>query len=233
MPPPPDGPPQRPPSGAPQGKRAAQRAQTKQRLQQAALELFRQDGFAATSVADIAEVAGVTERTFFRYFPSKEAVLFQDYESRLEWFRAALAVRPDDESIVDSVMVATASFPDDREILHQVAALRQGVLRPEAIEDHLRLVQGAFARELEAAIRTKREHLRGRADGAQGPDGAHGADAESDQRIELVAVVLGNAIAGALLGVLDVWSRRGGGSPEDMTALSEEAFEVLRAFPDV
>lgn len=227
MPPPPDGPPQRPPSGAPQGKRAAQRAQTKQRLQQAALELFRRDGFAATSVAEIAEAAGVTERTFFRYFPSKEAVLFQDYESRLEWFRAALAVRPDDEPIVDSVMVATTSFPDDREILHQVAALRQGVLRPEAIESHLRLVQGAFARELEAAIRTKREHLR-----EQGR-GSGGSEAESDERIELVAVVLGNAIAGALLGVLDVWSRRGGGSPEDMTALSEEAFEVLRAFPDV
>lgn len=203
------------------GKREAQRLQTKERLQQSALDLFRKDGFGPTTVTQIAEAAGVTERTFFRYFPSKEAVLFQDYESRLEWFRAALAVRPDDESIVDSVLVATQSFPDDREILHQVAALRSGVLSPETIEAHLRLVQGAFARELEGAIRTKQEHLRDR-------DGT----AVSDERIELVSVVLGNALAGALLGVLDVWTRRGGGSEEDMTPLSAEAFEILAAFPD-
>jgi AcrR family transcriptional regulator len=202
------------------GKRETQRLQTKERLQQSALELFREHGFEATSVAEIAGAAGVTERTFFRYFPSKEAVLFQDYESRLEWFRAALAVRPQEESIVDSVMVATGSFPDDREILHQIAALRQGVLSPETIESHLRLVQGAFARELEAVIGTKMEHLRDA-----------GVSDDSDERIELAAVVLGNAIAGALLGVLDVWTRRGGGSPEDMEPLSAEAFEILRDFP--
>jgi AcrR family transcriptional regulator len=202
------------------GKREAQRVQTKERLQRAALERFHDDGFEATSVAQIAADAGVTERTFFRYFPSKEAVLFQDYESRLEWFQAALSVRPMDEPVLDSVMVAVGSFPDDREILHQVAALRHGVLSPEAIEGHLRLVQGAFAREVEELIRSRRTHLRetGRSD-------------ETDDRIELVSVVLGNAIAGALLGSLDVWTRRGGGAPEDMDPLTREALDLLRTFP--
>jgi AcrR family transcriptional regulator len=202
------------------GKRETQRLETKDRLQRSALDLFRRDGFEATSVAQIAAGAGVTERTFFRYFPLKEAVLFQDYESRLEWFRAALAVRPVDESVLDSVMVAVGSFPDDREILHQIAALRQGVLSPESIESHLRLVQGAFARELEAFIHTRMIHIRETACG----------DA-SDERIELVAVVLGNAIAGALLATLDVWTRRGGGAPEDMESLTREALEILRTFP--
>ena len=202
------------------GKREAQRAQTRERLQRSALELFRQDGFEATSVAEIAAGAGVTERTFFRHFPSKEAVLFQDYESRLEWFQAALAVRPLDEPVLNSVMVAVGSFPDDREILHQIAALRHGVLSPETIESHLRLVQGAFARELEAVIRMKMEHAQ-----RSSPPG------ESDERIELASVVLGNAIAGALLGVLDVWTRRGGGSPEDMEPLTLEALDLLRTFP--
>ena len=202
------------------GKREAQRHETKQRLQAAALDLFHRDGFEATSVASIAGEAGVTERTFFRYFPTKEAVLFQDYESRLEWFRAALAVRPADESVLDSVMVAVGSFPDDREILHQIAAIRHGVLSPETIESHLRLVQGAFARELEALIAERMVHARG----AEPPG-------EPDERIELVAVVLGNAIAGALLGTLDVWTRRGGGSPEDMEPLTAEALEILRTFP--
>jgi AcrR family transcriptional regulator len=202
------------------GKRETQRQETKQRLQAAALELFHRDGFEATSVVTIATEAGVTERTFFRYFPTKEAVLFQDYESRLEWFRAALAVRPADESVLDSVKVAVGSFPDDREILHQIAALRHGVLSPDTIESHLRLVQGAFARELEGLIHDRMVHAR-EAD----PPG------ESDERIELVAVVLGNAIAGALLGTLDVWTRRGGGAPEDMEPLTAESLEILRSFP--
>jgi AcrR family transcriptional regulator len=202
------------------GKRETQRLETKARLQASALELFHRDGFEATSVAQIAGEAGVTERTFFRYFPSKEAVLFQDYESRLEWFRAALAVRPVDESVIDSVVVAVGSFPDDREILHQIAALRQGVLSPKTIESHLRLVQGAFAREMEAVIRTRREHLRDA-----------GRNNETDERIELVAVVLANAIAGALIGTLDVWTRRGGGAPEDMEPLTVEALEILRDLP--
>lgn len=202
------------------GKRAAQRAETRERLQRSALELFHRDGFAATSVAEIAAGAGVTERTFFRHFPSKEAVLFQDYESRLEWFSAALAVRPLDEPILASVAVAVGSFPDDREILHQVAALRHGVLSPEAIEAHLRLVQGAFAHELEGAIRQKMEHTRTR----------EGADT-TDDRIELVSVVVGNVIAGALLGVLDVWTRRGGGDPDDMALLTGEAFALLGDVP--
>jgi AcrR family transcriptional regulator len=202
------------------GKRETQRQETKARLQASALDLFHRDGFEATSVAQIAEAAGVTERTFFRYFPTKDAVLFQDYESRLGWFRAALAVRPVDESVLDSVVVAVGSFPDDREILRQIAALRQGVLSPETIESHLRLVQGAFARELEAVIRTRREYKRN----------ARGSD-ESDERIELVAVVMANAIAGALLGTLDVWTRRGGGTPEDMEPLTIEAFEILRDLP--
>ena len=202
------------------GKRETQRQETKARLQASALDLFHRDGFEATSVAQIAEAAGVTERTFFRYFPTKEAVLFQDYESRLEWFRAALAVRPVEESVLDSVAVAVGSFPDDREILHQIAALRQGVLSPETIESHLRLVQGAFARELEAVITARREHKRD----------AGGSD-ESDERIELIAVVMANAIAGALLGTLDVWTRRGGGTPEDMEPLTIEAFAILQDLP--
>lgn len=198
------------------GKREVQRQETKARLQAAALRRFHDDGFDATSVAAIAADAGVTERTFFRYFPSKEAVLFQDYESRLEWFRAALAVRPIDEPVLESVKVATASFPDDREILHQVAALRSSVLSPESIESHLRLVQGAFARELEALIHERLTHR----------------DAgEPAERIELVAAVLGNAIAGAMLATLDVWARRGGGDPDEMTELTAEAFEILRTFP--
>jgi len=46
------------------------------RLEKAALELFQERGYARTTVGDIAERAGLTERTFFRYFTDKREVLF-------------------------------------------------------------------------------------------------------------------------------------------------------------
>ena len=53
------------------------------RLQRAALELFVQRGYDGTTAAEIAARAGVTERTFFRYFPDKREVLF-DGQNALE-----------------------------------------------------------------------------------------------------------------------------------------------------
>ncbi|MBL0886825.1 TetR/AcrR family transcriptional regulator [Myceligenerans indicum] len=54
------------------------------RLQQAAIELFTENGYDATTVAEIAERAGVTERTFFRHYGDKREVLFagqQEFQS--------------------------------------------------------------------------------------------------------------------------------------------------------
>ncbi|MGH6957589.1 MAG: TetR/AcrR family transcriptional regulator [Caulobacteraceae bacterium] len=48
----------------------------RRRLQQAALELFRERGYERTTAAEIAARAGVTERTFFRHFPDKREALF-------------------------------------------------------------------------------------------------------------------------------------------------------------
>ncbi|MFE3502288.1 TetR family transcriptional regulator [Kitasatospora sp. NPDC059160] len=53
------------------------------RLQGAALDLFSERGCAATTTAAIAERAGVTDRTFYRYFTDKSEVLFGD-EGRIE-----------------------------------------------------------------------------------------------------------------------------------------------------
>lgn len=61
-------------------------AEARRRLQQAALELYRERGFDQTTAAEIAARAGVNERTFFRHFPDKREVLF-DGEADL---RAAL-----------------------------------------------------------------------------------------------------------------------------------------------
>ncbi|GAA3789918.1 MULTISPECIES: TetR/AcrR family transcriptional regulator [Amycolatopsis] len=54
------------------------RERSRERLQQAALELFTLDGYAETTAVAIAERAGVTERTFYRHFGDKREVLFGD-----------------------------------------------------------------------------------------------------------------------------------------------------------
>ena len=67
---------------------------TRASLLSAALELFSENGFEATTVAKIAERAGTSEMTFFRYFPSKESVLVDDPYDPL--IGAAVGAQPRD-----------------------------------------------------------------------------------------------------------------------------------------
>jgi AcrR family transcriptional regulator len=62
----------------PVGRREAHKLATRQALQRAADRLFAERGVAQTTVRDIADEAGVTERTFFRYFGSKEDLIIRD-----------------------------------------------------------------------------------------------------------------------------------------------------------
>src|SRR3979490_3572188 len=80
------------------------RRSTHEALRQAALKCFADKGFANVTVTELAREAGVTERTFFRHFPTKEAVLFQDYETQLEWLAGALAPPPAAAALFDSVL---------------------------------------------------------------------------------------------------------------------------------
>jgi AcrR family transcriptional regulator len=69
---------------------------TRDRLQQAALELYLERGYDATTVAEIAQRAGLTERTFFRYFTDKREVLFFGGQILQETVVAAVAAAPAD-----------------------------------------------------------------------------------------------------------------------------------------
>jgi AcrR family transcriptional regulator len=88
------------------------------RLQQAALELFRERGYEQTTVAEIAEQAGLTERTFFRHFSDKREVLFYGQDVFLQSFIDGVNSAPLGASplqIIGSALQAAASlFPDER-----------------------------------------------------------------------------------------------------------------------
>src|ERR1041384_5156625 len=64
------------------------------RLEQAALELFQERGYGRTTVEDIATRAGVTERTFFRYFTDKREVLFSGSAELEARMREAIGAAP-------------------------------------------------------------------------------------------------------------------------------------------
>ncbi|MGL4176607.1 MAG: TetR/AcrR family transcriptional regulator [Dermatophilaceae bacterium] len=66
---------------------------TRERLVQAALELFGERGYARTTVDDIAARAGVSARTFFRHFPDKEEVLFAEDDRLLPVVTGAITGR--------------------------------------------------------------------------------------------------------------------------------------------
>lgn len=63
---------------SPAGPRPTKRERTLMALVEAGLELFERQGYEATTVAEIARAAGVTEMTFFRYFPAKEHLVLDD-----------------------------------------------------------------------------------------------------------------------------------------------------------
>lgn len=77
-------------SYVPSSLRERKKKATRQALKEAATERFLRNGFDATTVTEIAEAASVSQRTFFRYFPTKEAIVFSSHETRLGLFRELL-----------------------------------------------------------------------------------------------------------------------------------------------
>src|ERR1700742_1876405 len=73
------------------------------RLEQAAPGLYGEGGYGGTTVAEIAERAGLTERTFFRHFADKREVLFQGAAVLEELFAKAVADDPPEATPIDAV----------------------------------------------------------------------------------------------------------------------------------
>lgn len=103
-----------PAPAAPRWQRRKQR--TRAAIEETSLRLFAEKGFEETTVDDLAAAAGIGRRTFFRYYPSKNDVVFGDYDSRTDILRAALAAagpRAHPVEVVRQALRATNDYAPD------------------------------------------------------------------------------------------------------------------------
>jgi mycofactocin system transcriptional regulator len=85
------------------GRRGRPPATSRTELQAIAVRLFAEQGFEATTIEQVTAEAGVSERTFFRYFTTKASVLWADFDTEVSAIRAGLAVVPDDVPMMDAI----------------------------------------------------------------------------------------------------------------------------------
>ncbi|WP_228717659.1 TetR/AcrR family transcriptional regulator [Allosaccharopolyspora coralli] len=115
-----------------------------------ALSLFTEHGFEATTVERIAEAADISPRTFFRHFPSKEAVLFGDLRREMARVREILGSRPPDEHPLRSLTVATLDVTDRMEPDRAQHRMRAELLnaRHNSVDYELHLLRQQWVQEL-------------------------------------------------------------------------------------
>jgi AcrR family transcriptional regulator len=108
--------------------RDRKKERTRQQLITSALELFSERGFDAVTVDEIAQRAWVSERTFFRYFPSKEDVLWPDSDEQLAMFAAAIVARPEYERPLEAVRNTMRALAEQMNVDPSFAIARAAIV---------------------------------------------------------------------------------------------------------
>lgn len=129
--------------------------ETRQRIVQAAMALFVAQGYDATTVDEIAERADVSPRTFFRYFNTKDALLFHDFDEKMQRIQDFINRRPEGELPATSLVAVLCemvdqarSTPEQRALIIRLLSERPSLrsYQRESIAGHgERLVTGALA----------------------------------------------------------------------------------------
>jgi len=124
------------------------------RLERAALELYAERGFEQTTVAEIAERAGLTERTFFRHFADKREVLFAGGEVLRELLVGAVAGASDSVAPIEAVAAALEAAGALLQERREYARQRQAVIAANAGLQERELIKlASLASALAGALR--------------------------------------------------------------------------------
>jgi AcrR family transcriptional regulator len=164
------------------GLRERKKQKTREAIVKAAYELFAERGFEGTTIADIAEAAEIAPRTFFSYFPSKDDVVFYDFEDAMEMVSSWFRDRDAGVNAIDALRAGISSITDEA----GAAKLRKKRVRNRLVRENESLAAHA-------------EHLRGKLEEVLAEAIAEDlGDAPGDVRPRLAA-----AAVGAAFGVLD------------------------------
>lgn len=175
-------------------------------LESAALRLFVEKGYSETTVEDITDEVDVARRTFFRYFESKEAVVFARNEQTLAELELELRERPKDEPISTGVIAALRVLATRQEDEREKNLIRARIsLNAPEVRARALTSQQAWVAALAYWIRER-----------------SGAD-DADMRPE----VLASAVIGAVGAAFSHWVA--GGGIEDPVDLMEQALAILDA----
>jgi TetR/AcrR family transcriptional regulator, regulator of mycofactocin system len=207
-------PPSPPASGA--GGRATrrdhQKRATREALRSAALRLFGEQGFQETTVDDIAAAVGVSKRTFFLHFASKDEVLLGHVAQQLEVLRGELAAMPGELGIFERAGHAVAALAEDMQrrddLLLQLDLVHRA---PQLLAVNLEQFT-AFEDAIADAVR---RWLRA------------GAPRRLTREQDGYAQLVGTVSIAALRAALTVWRRRGGRG--SLGALVAKQVGTLRA----
>ncbi len=186
---------------------------TRRALRHAALELVAARGFANVTVEDIAAAADVSPRTFFNYFPSKEAALLADDPELLVELRDAIRSRPVGEAVLDVVRaVMKSKLSEATHLVDEGSEPLETLRRMKAVfaDPHLRAAFVAHMGAIERCI-------------AEGIAERLGADLAEDPYPSLVAVSATSAMRLAFV----LWARSGGRAR--LNSLLDAAFAAMRS----
>jgi len=186
----------------------ARSERTREALRKAALVRFLAQGVDDTSAEQIAADAGVSLRTFYRHFASKQDLLFADYDAGVEWFRAALANQTGEESLIESVHAAVMSAPYDVDAVSRIAELRVQELDPGRIVRHIRQVEADFAEAVEEFLTRDEPPAPG-----------------TDERLRIT--VTARCIAAAVFGAMEVWMLDPNRSLPELARLCRMALDAV------
>jgi AcrR family transcriptional regulator len=126
------------------------------RLEQAALELYVERGYEQTTVAEIAERAGLTERTFFRHFADKREVLFAGAGALQELLVTAVAGAPDAVAPLEAVAAALEAAGARLQERREYSRRRQSVIDANpALQERELIKLAALASALADALRRR------------------------------------------------------------------------------
>lgn len=126
------------------------------RLAEAAMALYREQGFDRTTVAEIAERAGLTERTFFRHFSDKREVLFWGAQALQDLLVTTVLAAPDSATPIEAVTLALEAASDVFGARRELSRQRQRIIDASTELQERELIKlASLAEALALALRQR------------------------------------------------------------------------------